>query len=139
MEKENKRIINAAGGLITNQYGGILLFLRRGFWDMPKGKCDPGESDEEAAIREVAEETGIHAILKDFITYTFHDYKIKGEEVTKRTAWFRMESPTCEIIPQTEEDISEARWVAPEAALQYIPMYKTIKHVIDTAYANISL
>ncbi|MFN5421861.1 MAG: NUDIX domain-containing protein, partial [bacterium] len=47
---EGKMIIEAAGGMVFNQAGELLMMKRRGFWDMPKGKLDAGESIEECAI-----------------------------------------------------------------------------------------
>ena len=49
----------AAGGLIRDWRGRALLYFRRGAWDMPKGHQETGESLEECALREVAEETGL--------------------------------------------------------------------------------
>jgi 8-oxo-dGTP pyrophosphatase MutT (NUDIX family) len=49
-------IIEAAGGMVLNTQGDVLMIYRRGFWDLPKGKIDPGESTETCAIREVQEE-----------------------------------------------------------------------------------
>jgi 8-oxo-dGTP pyrophosphatase MutT (NUDIX family) len=51
---DKKRII-AAGGLVFNDRNELLMIYRRGFWDLPKGKLDPGERIEACAIREVQE------------------------------------------------------------------------------------
>jgi len=54
-----KLIIEAGGGMVFNPKGELLMMLRRGQWDMPKGKLDEGETMEACALREVEEETGI--------------------------------------------------------------------------------
>lgn len=41
----------------------LLVHRPRGDWSFPKGKVDPGEHDEEAALREVEEETGLRCTL----------------------------------------------------------------------------
>src|SRR5215204_4522110 len=46
-------LIKAAGGLVVNDDRHLLLIFRRGKWDLPKGKLDPGESLETCALREV--------------------------------------------------------------------------------------
>ena len=51
------KYIKAAGGVIYNDVGEILFIERLERWDLPKGKVDKGESNKEAAIREVEEET----------------------------------------------------------------------------------
>ncbi|HLR36932.1 MAG TPA: NUDIX domain-containing protein, partial [Chitinophagaceae bacterium] len=67
----------AAGGLITNPKGEILLLFRRGKWDLPKGKMEAGEKPEETAIREVTEETGLKNIsIVKKLTDTWHSYPI---------------------------------------------------------------
>ena len=51
--------VRAAGGVVVNDSGETLFIHRRGKWDLPKGKLDPGESPEKCAEREVSEETGV--------------------------------------------------------------------------------
>jgi 8-oxo-dGTP pyrophosphatase MutT (NUDIX family) len=55
----NQQLIEAAGGLVLNERGNLLMIFRRGKWDLPKGKRDAGESIETCAVREVEEETGL--------------------------------------------------------------------------------
>ena len=53
------KLVKAAGGLVINKSGEVLLIFRRGKWDLPKGKLDDNESLVECAVREVQEETGL--------------------------------------------------------------------------------
>jgi len=107
-----ERIV-AAGGIVRNEKGEILLQLRKGKWDLPKGKLDNGESLEECAVREVAEETGLKNIfLGELIGTTLHNYSEKGKEIEKETYWYDMRvSGPQTLVPQTEEDILELKWV----------------------------
>ncbi len=107
------KVIEAAGGVVKNKEGKLLFIRRLGRWDLPKGKIEKGESLEQAAIREVQEETGLHElVLEEFLNNTFHLYTERnGDKILKTTYWFRMtyvgtENP----IPQTEEGISEVAW-----------------------------
>jgi ADP-ribose pyrophosphatase YjhB (NUDIX family) len=53
-----------AGGIVHDDAGRLLVIRRgrepgRGLWSVPGGRCMPGESAEDACVREVAEETGL--------------------------------------------------------------------------------
>jgi 8-oxo-dGTP pyrophosphatase MutT (NUDIX family) len=125
-----KQII-AAGGLVTNPKGEILWIFRRGFWDLPKGKLDEGETIQTCAIREVQEETGLQQIqlhgMLCFTNHTYFDAYIK-EEVVKRTYWFHMTIDNLqEGVPQITEDIEKIEWHSLAKA----------RHCLDQTYPNI--
>jgi 8-oxo-dGTP pyrophosphatase MutT (NUDIX family) len=130
-----KQII-AAGGLVTNPKGEILWIFRRGFWDLPKGKLDEGETIQSCAVREVEEETGINNIqLHQMLCFTNHTYfdKYLNEEVIKRSYWFHMTiSDLQEGIPQSAEDIEKIEWVSLDKARHCLDhTYPTILEVIE--------
>jgi len=114
------RLIEAAGGLVFNPEKEVLLIHRRGFWDLPKGKIDPGETPEIAAIREVEEETGAQSLeLKSFLEHTYHTFRDqKDRRVLKRTYWYRMSAPAQALQAQAEEEIEIADWFSQAEALQ---------------------
>ena len=128
------KIIEAAGGYVLNESSQLLVFYRRGSWDIPKGKIDPGETPEQAALREVMEETGLQNLsLGDFMMHTWHTYVLKGERILKKTWWYRMQTTDHTLIPQTEEDITEICWVNPAEWLRTESnVYPSIKEVIET-------
>jgi len=105
-------LIVAAGGVVKNENGEILMIFRRGKWDMPKGKLDKGESIESCAVREVEEETGIqHTKLVGPFTTTYHVYDEYGKHILKESHWFHMLSPGKQkLVPQTEEQITAIEW-----------------------------
>lgn len=108
-------VILAGGGLVQRPSGEILLIFRRGKWDLPKGKLEQGETIEQCALREVEEETGLTGIrlLQHLIT-TYHTYHESGKFILKESWWYTMESSgSATLVPQTEEDIAEVRWVLP--------------------------
>jgi 8-oxo-dGTP pyrophosphatase MutT (NUDIX family) len=128
--------IIAAGGLVTNPKGEILWIFRRGFWDLPKGKLDEGETIQSCALREVQEETGItHIHLHELICFTNHTYfdKYIKEEVVKRTYWFHMSISTLQDgRPQTAEDIEKIEWLSLDKARHCLEhTYPTILEVIE--------
>jgi 8-oxo-dGTP diphosphatase len=114
----SKREVAAAGGVVTRRVGAagfeIVLVHRPKYddWSFPKGKVETGESDEEAAVREVREETGFDVSLGaelDTVRY------VDGRGRPKRVRYWRMRvvggRPT---VPNAEVDA--LRWLAPEDA-----------------------
>jgi 8-oxo-dGTP pyrophosphatase MutT (NUDIX family) len=108
--------IDAAGGLVHNEEGRYLIMKRRGKWDLPKGKLNRNESIEDAAVREVTEETGLQEIeLLSPLLATYHTYMMDGRPILKRTSWFDMKyTGEDEPVPEYDEDITEIRWVKKE-------------------------
>ena len=106
--------IRAAGGIVRNAEGQILMIFRRGVWDFPKVKVESGEANEEAAVREVLEETGVEARITNPVPFSvFHTYDTYGPKMLKETLWYKMEAVTGEVKPQTEEQIEQVVWVEP--------------------------
>jgi 8-oxo-dGTP pyrophosphatase MutT (NUDIX family) len=89
----NQQLIEAAGGLVLNERGNLLMIFRRGKWDLPKGKRDAGESIETCAVREVEEETGLAGVqLMKAVGQTNHSYldPFTNLPTLKITYWFMM-------------------------------------------------
>mgnify|MGYP001165093283 CR=1 FL=1 len=133
----------SAGGVVVNQCGNVLWILRNGHWDLPKGKVERGEKLEEAAIREVNEETGINniKITGDLIT-TYHTYEIDGVVHLKTTFWYAMEHSMDDTkgVPQDIEGITEVKWMKlPVSDKVWSSSFGSIKLVIDSALENSTL
>jgi len=132
--------IIAGGGIVQNEEGKILFQLRRGKWDLPKGKLEKGEKIEECAVREVEEETGLKNIeLGELIDITHHNYTEKGKEIKKETHWFAMKvSGKQQLVPQVEEDILELRWVSENEVKDYLSdTFANIVEIVKKYYGNI--
>lgn len=115
-------LIQAAGGLVKNKAGEVLLIFRRGKWDLPKGKLDENETLLECALREVKEETGLTLLeAGKEIDVTYHTYVEFGKHILKESHWYTMYSKSPEIFnPQVEEDITEIRWVKKDDLKNYL-------------------
>lgn len=129
-------MVKAAGGMVFNDENEVLWINRLGKWDLPKGKIEEGESIEEAAIREVEEETGItDLIIEKKLCSTFHTYDIYGDENVKETYWFLMRTSFMgEGVPQEEEDITEVKWMGKKEMndVAMINTYESIRDVINS-------
>jgi ADP-ribose pyrophosphatase YjhB (NUDIX family) len=128
-------LIRTGGGLVRNDSGDYLLIFRRGKWDLPKGKLDPGESIEECALREINEETGlINLTIEQHLVNTYHTYDENGKHILKENWWYLVKAAGKQLItPQVEEDITEVKWVTGSE----IPLYmeKSMPSIIDVMTA----
>jgi 8-oxo-dGTP pyrophosphatase MutT (NUDIX family) len=108
-------LIQTGGGLIENDHGEYLLIFRRGKWDLPKGKLDPGETLEECTIREINEETKLVDLsIKKHLINTYHTYDENGKHILKENCWFVVHARGEQHPePQLEEDITDLKWVRP--------------------------
>jgi 8-oxo-dGTP pyrophosphatase MutT (NUDIX family) len=104
-------VVQAAGGLVVRREGGILeiAIVHRPVqhdWSFPKGKLEPGETLDVAALREVREETGLTCDLLRFIGHTEYVDR-KGRP--KTVAYWIMSTSGGRFSPNDEVD--ELRWV----------------------------
>ena len=134
--KSAYQVVEAAGGLVTNSNGDVLCIHRRGKWDLPKGKLDPGETTSEAAVREVEEECGIgDLVIERQLETTWHTYTENEQLILKPTYWFDMSHQgSAELVPQTEEGITQVKWI-PVAELKSIKAqsFKSLHCIFDHA------
>lgn len=124
-------LVRAAGGVVTNKAGKVLFIYRNDKWDLPKGKLDKGESFEECALREVAEETGVQGlVLENFLKTTYHVFKSNGKYKLKEVHWYAMRtSYSGPLVGQANEGIVKVKWKGPEK----------IKKALENSYTNIKI
>ena len=124
----------AAGGVVIKDES-FLAIKRWGIWDLPKGHIEHGETVEDAAIREVEEETNISSpqIVKQ-LPPTFHIYKYSEKFVLKVSYWYEMKyNQSEELIPQIEEDITEVIWLSKKNKNIFIEnTYPSLLNIINT-------
>lgn len=118
--------IRAAGGVVRRR-GEVLLVHRPkyGDWTLPKGKAKRGESDEECALREVEEETGLRCRLGRELATTRYR-ALAGPKVVRYWEMTPLEgsfSPT--------EEVDEIRWMSPELAPTLLS-YKRDEAVLES-------
>lgn len=112
------RRIRSAGGVLARRddHGlvSVLLGRRRRAWRLPKGKLEAGESDEQAAVREIAEETGRRArILAPLGEHRFR-YTEEGVPIDKTAVHFLLADEGEARLPDGE--FEELAWFPLAAA-----------------------
>jgi 8-oxo-dGTP diphosphatase len=111
------QIVRAAGGIVCRAGAGdeleVVLVHRPEYddWAFPKGKLDRDESEEDAALREVEEETGLRCRLVRDLGFTrYHD----SRDRPKTVRYWEMTSVGGALVPANEVD--DARWVSLDEA-----------------------
>lgn len=108
-------------------------------WALPKGIIAPGEKPEEAALREVAEETGIEARLVTKLGDVRYVYTWAGERVFKVVSFYLLRyrrGRLGEITPEQKVEVAEARWLPLEEAPRLLA-YKGEREMAEKALAFI--
>ena len=137
--KETFRMAPAAGGIVMKD-GKFVSIVRKSIPDLPKGHVEQGETPEEAALREVEEETGIGnlKIVKALPT-TWHCYLEHEEWTLKPTYWYLMS--TIEDIqpkPQTEEGITEIKLIGNEEIEDFLKnTFRSISEILGKVLRQI--
>lgn len=116
MVSKDKNVIQAAGGVLWKKDGGqkklaVVHRHKHNDWSLPKGKVDKGESWEETALREVLEETGYSAKIKQYAGSI--SYLLDGKP--KVVLYWHMKIKSMLKVEMNGE-VDEVRWVTIEEA-----------------------
>lgn len=133
--KKKLTLVRAAGGLVHTGDNHVLLILRRGKWDLPKGKLDDGEDLETCAVREIREETGLDNLhIERPLCVTYHTYHENARHILKESHWYLLKAKKqTGLLPQLEEDIEKCEWVPKDQLDAY--MDNTHASILDVIRA----
>lgn len=130
----------SAGGVVV--FGNTILMLKKynGDWVLPKGKVEPYESTEQAALREVYEEAGVRVRLSKYlgeIHYTFKSGWKDNSRIDKTVHWFLMYSKTMNCVPLKKEGFIDAQFVHIDRTID-MAKYDDEKEIIKKAIKEIN-
>lgn len=128
----NEQLVLAAGGIIINDDGELLVIHRPKYddWSFPKGKLDHGEDLEGCALREVMEETGLNCELEDFIgSVTYVDRKGRPKKVD----YWQMK--ILDGYFQVNSEVDAIQWLLKEKALELLS-YSHDRELLAQAYCK---
>lgn len=142
MSRSRARQEISAGGVVFRMEQGRPLFLliRDSYdnWGFPKGHVERDEVPEDAALREVEEETGLHELLlRDAVDTIDWYFRFRKRLIHKVCHFYLMESRESETVPQRDEGITECSWVELGEALERIS-YENARGVLERAAGMIN-
>jgi len=122
----------SAGGVVVDDRGQFLLIRARDLrnrpvWTLPKGTLAAGETSEQAALREVREETGYRCeVVRDLeeVTYWFQR---NGRRIKKTVRWYLMRP--MEKVGDHDHEVDEVAWTDREEALRRL-RYDSDRHLL---------
>lgn len=127
----------SAGGVAIRD--GCVLLIRtkdlkgRTVWAFPKGKLNQDESNPQAALREVQEETGWRCTIERELPRSQYWFQRAGRRVRKTVRWFLM-APV-EQVGEHDGEVEEARWVLISEALTQLT-YEADRKMLQTVQAS---
>ncbi len=128
--------IQDAGAILVNQHTNhiALVQMQNDIWGFPKGKVHAGESNKDAVIRELYEETGVQDIqhIAPLPTYE-RPNSAKPEQIIVMNMF--LIHTTAETLSPVEDDIKGCAWVAPKDVTQTLSLPKDREYflsIIDT-------
>jgi 8-oxo-dGTP diphosphatase len=126
----SKEVVRAAGGLVRRGEAGnleIVLVHRPAYddWTFPKGKLHKGESEEDAAVREVEEETRLRCRLERDLGLTSY----RGPRGRPKTVHYWEMTPIDGLLEPANE-IDDARWL-PVGVVRVMLSYDRDREVLD--------
>ncbi|HVS01818.1 MAG TPA: NUDIX hydrolase [Thermoanaerobaculia bacterium] len=124
---------HSAGGLVVRGEEVLLIAPRRGRWQLPKGRIEPGEQAAEAAVREVREETGVAGRVVATLPSIEYFYLAPGGiRIAKLVDYYLMDYEDGSASDHDPREVEEARWFPWERALSALT-YDNEREVVAVA------
>ena len=130
--------VSCGGGVI---YRGKILTLYKSYknkydgWVLPKGTVEAGEEYKETALREVAEESGVHASIIKYVGKSQYSFSIPDDVVEKEVHWYLMMANSYYSKPQREEYFVDSGYYKFHEAYHLL-RFSNEKQILEKAYAE---
>ena len=125
---------HSAGGIIFEDSSVLLILVQNlkgeKVWTFPKGHLEPGETAEQAAVREVAEETGWDCEITSDLYKAEYTFKRGADLVDKDVRWFMMKRVGGDGMPKTPDEVLDMKWCLLEDAENEL-LYRSDLEILD--------
>ncbi len=127
----------SCGGVVI--YRGKILVLYKKYknkyegWVLPKGTVESGETYEETAIREVREESGANAMVRQYIGVTEYAFNTNEDMVFKTVHWYLMAACSYYSKPQREEFFEDSGYYKYHEAYHLLK-FPNERQILEQAY-----
>ena len=127
----------SCGGVVI--YRGKILTLYKSYknkydgWVLPKGTVEAGEEYKETALREVAEESGVHASIIKYVGKSQYSFSIPDDVVEKEVHWYLMMANSYYSKPQREEYFVDSGYYKFHEAYHLLK-FSNERQILERAY-----
>ena len=127
----------SCGGVVI--YRGKILTLYKSYknkydgWVLPKGTVEAGEVYKETALREVAEESGVHASIIKYVGKSQYSFSIPDDVVEKEVHWYLMMANSYYSKPQREEYFVDSGYYKFHEAYHLLK-FSNERQILEMAY-----
>jgi 8-oxo-dGTP pyrophosphatase MutT (NUDIX family) len=125
---------HSAGGLVMLEDKILLISTRQGRrWQLPKGHLEPGETSEQAAIREIQEETGVLGRIVHTLPHVRYSFVERGRRIRKRVDYYLLDYVEGDPANYDREEVSGAAWFPWEHGVTTLS-FDNERRVVETAW-----
>ena len=127
----------SCGGVVI--YRGKILTLYKSYknkydgWVLPKGTVEAGEEYKETALREVAEESGVHASIIKYVGKSQYSFSIPDDVVEKEVHWYLMMANSYYSKPKREEYFVDSGYYKFHEAYHLLK-FSNERQILEMAY-----
>jgi 8-oxo-dGTP diphosphatase len=131
----------SAGGVVFRHNGegidvALIYRTRHDDWSIPKGHIEAGESREQAALREIKEETGLDARILHPLGEATYFFRKKGGELIRKTVYHYLMEALSADLGKPNWEVTEARWV-PITEARALLSYEKDREIIEKAVEDL--